>query len=68
MRVAGKPERALNTFAINVEAISDERCRVYYINYADMAGNTSVRMNNMINTKYFLLPLYKRIVKAMRES
>ncbi|MCP4140798.1 MAG: hypothetical protein GY755_11000 [Chloroflexi bacterium] len=58
-------ERALNTFAIKVEPISENRCRVLCINYADMAGKTGASMNNFINTKYFLPPLYKRIAKAM---
>jgi len=67
-QVAGVPERALNTFAIKVEPISDERCRVYCINYANMVGKTSAGMNNFMNTKYFLPPLYKRIAKAMQGS
>jgi len=57
--------RALNTFAIKVEPITAERCRVFCINYADMAGNTGALINNLINTKYFLPPLYKRIAKEM---
>jgi hypothetical protein len=58
-------ERALNTFAIKVEPISEQRCRVLCINYADMAGKTPASINNLINTKFFLPPLYKRIAKAM---
>jgi len=58
-------ERALNTFAIKVEEISDNLCRIYCINYADMVGKTSASMNNFINTKAFFPPLYKRIAKAM---
>ncbi len=57
--------RALNTFAIKIEEIDDNRCRVYGINYADMAGKTSAKMNNFVNTKAFFPPLYKRIKKAM---
>jgi len=60
-------ERALNTFAIKVEPISDQRCRVSCINYADMAGKSSASINNFINTKFFLPPLYKRIAKAMKK-
>ena len=63
--VPGGRERALNTFAIKIESISEQRCRVFCINYADMAGNTGALINNMINTKFFLPPLYKRIAKAM---
>jgi len=58
--------RALNTFAIKVEPISEQRCRILCINYADMVGNTGAAINNLINTKYFLPPLYKRIAKEMR--
>jgi hypothetical protein len=64
----GERERALNTFAIKVEPISDQRCRVFAINYADMAGIAPTAINNLINTKYFLPPLYKRIAKAMSAS
>lgn len=64
-QIAGNPERALNTFAIKVEPLTETRCRVYCINYADMAGKTNAGMNNIINTKAFLPPLYKRISKAM---
>jgi len=59
-------ERALNTFAIKVEPIDSNSCRVYSINYADMAGKTSAKMNNFVNTKVFFRLLYKRIGKAMR--
>lgn len=62
---ASGKERALNTFAIKVEPIAENRCRVYCINYADMAGNTPATINNLINTKFFLPPLYKRIAKTM---
>ncbi len=57
-------ERALNTFVIKVQPLSENRCRVVCINYADMAGKTSAGMNNMINTKVFLNGLYKRMQKA----
>jgi NAD(P)-dependent dehydrogenase (short-subunit alcohol dehydrogenase family) len=60
-------ERALNTFAIKVEGVSDERCRIYCVNYADMAGKTPAFLNNFINTKAFFPPLYKRITKALKE-
>lgn len=60
-------ERALNTFAIKVEELSENRCRVYSINYADMVGRTAASMNNFINTKAFFPPLYKRIAKKMNE-
>ncbi|MCP4422374.1 MAG: hypothetical protein GY805_37675 [Chloroflexi bacterium] len=60
-------ERALNTFAIKVEPISEQRCRILCINYADMSGKTPASINNLINTKYFLPPLYKRIAKAMKK-
>lgn len=63
--IPGGRERVLNTFAIKIESISEQRCRVFCINYADMAGNTGALINNMINTKFFLPPLYKRIAKAM---
>lgn len=59
-------ERALNTFAIKVEPIDSTSCRVCSINYADMAGKTSAKMNNFVNTKVFFRLLYKRIDKAMR--
>jgi len=62
----GGRERALNTFAIKIEPISEQRCRVLCINYADMSGKTPALINNLINTKFFLPPLYKRIAKAMR--
>ena len=58
-------ERALNTFGIKIEAISSNKCRISCINYADMAGKTTAWMNNLINTKLFFPPLYKRIAKAM---
>jgi hypothetical protein len=58
--------RALNTFAIKIDPISEQRCRILCLNYADMAGNTGAAINNLINTKYFLPPLYRRIVKEMR--
>ena len=58
-------ERALNTFAIKVEQIDDESCRVLSINYADMVGKTSGAMNNFVNTKVFFKLLYKRIGKAL---
>jgi len=64
-QIKGNPVRALNTFAIKVEPVSEKRCRIFFIKYADMAGKTSGPINNMINTKYFLPPLYKRIIKAM---
>ncbi len=63
---AGGRVRALNTFAIKVEPITEQRCRILSINYADMAGKTGAAMNNLINTKYFLPPVYKRIAKEMR--
>ncbi len=66
---AGAPEngtnRALNTFGVKIEPLGENRCRVLGINYADMAGKTGAKMNNMINTKVFFPPLYKRIKKAM---
>ena len=58
--------RALNTFAIKVETISDHRCRVLCISYVDMAGGTPAPISNRIHTKFFFQPLYKRIAKAMR--
>ena len=60
--------RALNTFAIKVEPISENRCQVLCINYADMAGNTKAFFNNLLNTKFFLPPLYKRIARMMNTS
>lgn len=60
-------ERALNTFAIKVEPVSENRCKISSINYADMSGKTAASMNNFINTKAFFPPLYKRIAKAMKE-
>ncbi len=60
--------RALNTFGVKIEPIAADRCRVLGINYADMAGKTGAKMNNMINTKYFFPPLYKRIKKAMEHQ
>ena len=64
----GGRERALNTFVIKVEPISEKRCRVLAINYADLAGIAPTAINNLINTKYFLPPLYRRITKAMSAS
>jgi len=61
----GKPVRALNTFAIRIEEISDEACMISCINYADMCGKTNAFMNNLINEKFFLPPLFKRIRKRM---
>lgn len=61
-------ERALNTFAIKVEPLDDNSCRVLSVNYADMAGKTSGSMNNFVNTKVFFKLLYKRISKAMNEK
>jgi hypothetical protein len=61
----GGPVRALNTFAIQVDPLADGRCRVRVINYADMAGTTPALVNNLVNTKYFLPALYKRMAKAM---
>ncbi|MDM8533241.1 carotenoid oxygenase family protein [Clostridiaceae bacterium HSG29] len=61
-------ERALNTFAIKVEAIDNVSCRVLSVNYADMAGKTSGSMNNFVNTKVFFKMLYNRINKAMSEK
>jgi len=58
-------ERALNTFAIKIDPIDLNSCRVYSINYADMAGKTSARMNNFVNVKVFFRLLFKRINKAM---
>lgn len=57
-------ERALNTFAIKIEEVSAKRCRVYCVNYADMAGKTAAWMNNLINTRAFFGPLYRRIAGA----
>jgi hypothetical protein len=59
-------ERALNTFAIKVDVISENSCRVLCINYADMAGKTSGSMNNNVNEKFFFPSLYKRIKKEMK--
>jgi len=67
-RREGGRERALNTFAVKVEEISEQRCRILCINYADMAGNTPASINNLINTKAFLPPLYKRIAVAMNSN
>lgn len=61
-------ERALNTFAIKIEEVSENRCRIYCVNYADMAGKTAAWMNNLINTRAFFPPLYQRIAKAMKEN
>lgn len=60
--------RALNTFGVKIEEVAENRCRIYGINYADMAGKTGAKMNNMINTKFFFPPLYKRIKKAMENK
>ncbi len=60
-------ERAINTFVIKLVPISADRCRAMCINYADMAGNTSATINNMINTKAFFGPLYKRMRLAAKE-
>ncbi|MFI3202307.1 MAG: carotenoid oxygenase family protein [Eubacteriales bacterium] len=68
---AGSPingrERALNTFVIKVVPIDQRSCQVLCINYADMMGNTSSRLNNFINKKAFFKPLYSRMHKAARE-
>lgn len=58
-------ERALNTFAIKIEPICQDLCKVYSINYADMAGKTSGAMNDFVNKKLFFRMLYKRINKAI---
>ncbi len=67
----GKPtngaNRALNTFGVKIEPIDETHCRVLAINYADMAGKTGAKMNNMINTKFFFPSLYKRMKKAMEK-
>lgn len=63
-RSATGNERALNTFAIKVETIDANTCRVHSVNYADMAGITSAKMNNFVNIKLFYRMLYKRINKA----
>ncbi len=67
---AGTPtngrERALNTFVIKMEAISETQSRVLCINYADMVGKTSSSINNLINTKVFFPPLYKRMKQAAK--
>lgn len=57
--------RALNTFAIQVEYIDEDKCRLKSINYADMAGKTSAGMNNFVNTKIFFRLLFNRINKAI---
>lgn len=59
-------ERALNTFVIKVEPIDQKTCRVLCINYADMAGKTSAKMNNFVNQKVFFKPLYERMKKAAK--
>ena len=66
--VSGAPVRALNTFAIKIESVSDKRCRVLSINYADMAGKTPGSVNNLINTKYFLPALYRRMSRVMEKD
>lgn len=58
-------ERALNTFAIKVEALGPKKCKISCVNYADVVGKSSAGMNNLINAKFFFPPLYKRISKAM---
>lgn len=59
-------ERALNTFVIKIEPISETKCKALCINYADMAGKTSAGMNNFINKKVFFGPLYKRMHKGAK--
>lgn len=58
--------RALNTFAIKVVEEGHNRCRIHCINYADMSGKTGPVMNNLVNTRLFFPPLYKRIAKKMK--
>jgi len=65
---AGGRVRALNTFAIQIDPLGPERCRVRCINYADMAGSTPAAINNLINTRFFLPPLYQRIANAMQKK
>lgn len=60
-------ERAINTFSIKVEPINEKKCRVLCINYADMVGKTSNKINNFINCKVFFTSLYKRMQKAVSE-
>lgn len=67
-KVKAGNERALNTFAIKIEVIDENSCRVHSINYADMAGKTSAGMNNFVNTKVFFKLLYKRIRRAMAQQ
>lgn len=61
-------ERAINTFVIKVEALSNKHSLLSCINYADMCGKSSGSMNNIVNRKFFLPPLYKRINKKMHDK
>ncbi len=60
-------ERAINTFVIKIVPIDDLRCKVYCINFADLAGKTSRLLNNIINQRGFFGPLYKRMRMAVNE-
>jgi hypothetical protein len=66
---AGSPSsgrvRALNTFAIKVEVRGDRQSLVLCLNYADMAGKTPASINNLINIRYFLQALHRRIGNAL---
>ncbi len=57
--------RALNTFAISTEPLGPDRCTLRILNYADMVAVPSGVMN-LINTRWFLQAMHRRIQKAMR--
>lgn len=61
-------ERALNTFAIQIEPIDEKRCYVFSVNYADLCGKTSAGMNNLVNTKVFFKMFYKRLDQALEKK
>lgn len=53
--------RALNTFAARTEPLGEGRCRVVFLNYADMGGNFPSAVMNRVGTRSFLQGVYKRL-------
>ncbi len=65
--VSGSKIRALNTFAVKVEPIDENKCRLQFINYVDMGIDIPSFIYDFTN-RLFLALIYSRINDEMAKN
>jgi hypothetical protein len=59
--------RAVCTFAVRVESVSEATCKVHFLNHANLAGNFSALIQRTFN-RSFLPAVTERLQKAVAEK